>query len=257
MVEILEPRFMFNAQNLDAELDQIALRHQRASSYGLQMLNALGTRAEAAVQALPPAVHARLENTTAQALRSALHGANLSRRLWPDQPYHVNRALSTGLGAVGGLAGLGGVLIELPITTTMLLRAILGVAEEYGFDPSTSASQFDVLEVFSSAGPLKQDDGAETAFFAQRVGFAAGGLDPLIALAAPRLAAAFGPKVAVAMVPIAGAMAGAGLNYLYAGYYQDMAHVHFAVRRLALEADLPRDEVLKQLQQRLVIAKQG
>ncbi len=257
MVEILEPRPMLSAQDIDAELDKIAARHQQANGYSLKMLNALGTQAETAMQALPASMQTQLERATTQALRRAIQGATLSRRFWPDQPHHVNRVISAGLGAFGGATGLAGVLIELPITTTMLLRVIQGVAAEYGFDPTAPTLQFDVLEVFSSAGPLDQDDGTETAFFAQRIGLAAGGLDPLIALAAPRLATAFGPKVAAAMVPIAGAVAGGGLNYLYSGYYQDMAHVHFAIRRIAIEADQPYDDILSRVRHRIGDAKRG
>ena len=62
---------------------------------------------------------------------------------------------------------------------------------------------------------------------------------------------ALGPKLAAQMVPVLGAVAGGGINYIYSGYYQEMAHVHFALRRLALEADTPHQQMVERLQHRL------
>jgi len=45
-------------------------------------------------------------------------------------------------------------------------------------------------------------------------------------------------------VPVLGAAAGAATNYAYTSYYQDMAHVHFGLRRLSINADLGHDEIL-------------
>jgi len=42
-----------------------------------------------------------------------------------------------------------------------------------------------------------------------------------------------GQKLAAQAVPVLGAVAGAATNYAYTSYYQDMAHVHFGLRRLA------------------------
>lgn len=41
-------------------------------------------------------------------------------------------------------------------------------------------------------------------------------------------------------MPVLGAVAGAATNYAYLSYYQDMAHVQFGLRRLAIDA--ARDE---------------
>jgi uncharacterized protein (DUF697 family) len=45
-----------------------------------------------------------------------------------------------------------------------------------------------------------------------------------------------GQKLAAQTVPILGAAAGAATNYAYTSYYQEMAHVHFGLRRLALDS---------------------
>jgi uncharacterized protein (DUF697 family) len=53
-----------------------------------------------------------------------------------------------------------------------------------------------------------------------------------------------GQKLAAQTVPVLGAAAGAATNYAYTRYYQDMAHVHFGLRRLAIEADRDMGEMV-------------
>lgn len=252
MAEILTPERILSPEDIDAELQAIAKRYRQAGRYGVQMLNALGGKAEGALAQLPSPARIALERALRQALLVSLRGAGHSRRIWPAQSAGWNRMFTAGLGAFGGAAGLAGALVELPLTTTVLLRSIQDVAVEHGFDPRLETVNFDVLEVFSAAGPLEHDDGVETAFLTQRIGLAAGGLDVLVGLVAPRMAAAFGPKVAAQMLPVVGAVAGSSLNFAYAGYYQDMAHVHFGLRRLALEADQSHEDMVAQLRERLV-----
>lgn len=252
MVEILTSDKTLTPEEIDAELAAIALRYKQAGRYGVQMMNVLGAKAEGALGQLPPQARAALEQGLRQALLLSLRGAGHSRRLWPAQSPGWNRMVTAGLGAFGGAAGLAGALVELPLTTTVLLRSIQDVAAEHGFDPDAEAVRFDVLEVFSAAGPLDHDDGVETAFLTQRIGLAAGGLDVLVGLVAPRMAAAFGPKVAAQMLPVVGAVTGSSLNFAYTGYYQDMAHVHFGLRRLALEADQSHEAMVAQLRQRML-----
>ncbi len=239
------------ATDVEAELDAIAARYRAAGSFGMRLLNALGGQAEGAMRHLPKPLRATVEGATHHALHLAVRGASHSRRLLPDQDAQTNRWISTTMGMIGGAAGLPGALIELPATTTFLLRNIQGVAVEYGFDPSAENTRFDAVEVFASAGPLAHDDGAETGFLTLRLGINGAGLSQLISRVAPKLAVALGPKLAAQMVPVLGAVAGGGVNYIYAGYYQEMAHVHFALRRLALDADQPYPQIVDRLRLRL------
>lgn len=253
--EILISRQEMDPSAIEAELEALAKRYQSAGRHGVHLMNALGNKAEAALTRLPSPARVAVEKAIRQALILSLRGAGHSRRIWPVQPESWSRMVTAGLGAVGGATGLPGALIELPLTTTLLLRSIQDVAAEHGFDPDSEPVRFDVLEVFSSAGPLKHDDGVDTAFVTQRIGLAAGGLDAVVALVAPRLAVAFGPKVAAQMVPVIGAVAGSSLNFAYAGYYRDMAHVHFGLRKLALEADEEHEAMRLRLANKLSDAR--
>jgi uncharacterized protein (DUF697 family) len=76
-------------------------------------------------------------------------------------------------------------------------------------------------------------------------------MQKLIATVAPKLATALGQKLAAQTVPILGAVAGAGTNFAYTRYYQQIAHVQFGLRRLAVDADLPQDELVLRLRSRM------
>jgi hypothetical protein len=73
----------------------------------------------------------------------------------------------------------------------------------------------------------------------------------LIATVAPKLATVLGQKLAAQTVPVLGAVAGATANYVYTGYYQRIARVHFGLRKLAIDADVPRQDLVRRLSQRL------
>jgi uncharacterized protein (DUF697 family) len=57
----------------------------------------------------------------------------------------------------------------------------------------------------------------------------------LIRSVAPRLAGSFGQKLAAQAAPVVGAVAGAAVNYAFTTYYQEMARIHFGLRRIAEE----------------------
>lgn len=237
--------------NTDMELDRIAKHYRSAGGTGVQMLNALGGKAEGLLDQLPNNVREGLNEATERALRVSVKAAQGSRRAVPDQNEWVNAAVTTAMGAAGGFGGLPGALVELPATTTMLLRAIQGVSAETGFDPAIESVQFDCVRVLSAAGPLDFDDGADLGFLSARMTLTGGAMQKLISTVAPKLATALGQKLAAQTIPILGAVAGAGTNFVYTRYYQQIARVHFGLRRLAVEADVPHDDLVLRLQARM------
>lgn len=231
----------------EVELERLARRYAAAGGPAIRLLNLAGGQAENLIDRLPASVRGGLAGATEQALDLAMRAATGSRTLVPDQKTWVKTALATGMGAAGGLGGLPSALVELPLTTTLLLRAIQDAARQQGFDPAADSVTFDCVRVLSAAGPLAGDDGADLGFFGLRLG----GAQTLIAAVAPRLARALGQKLAAQAVPVLGAVAGATTNYVYAGYYQNIAHVHFGLRRLAIEADIPDEILVARLRARL------
>lgn len=239
--------------NVSARIADLARRHKAANSVGIQLLNVLGGQAENALERLPEGIKLRLEEATLKALRVAARAAQGSRGMVPDQKGWLNTALTTAMGAAGGAGGLPTALAELPVTTTVLLRAIQGVAAEHGFDPAEPDVQAACLSVFASAGPLAEDDGADMAFLAMRVTLTGVTLQGVLARVAPRLATVLGQKLATQTVPVLGAAAGAAVNYAYTSYYQDMAHVVFGLRALARDSGEPEDRLADALRKALAL----
>ena len=242
---------MIEAIDVEAELDALAKRYKNAGGLGISVLNLVGGSADSLLKTLPEGVRGNLEAATVTALNQAMKAANSSRNVVPDQKSWLNQTVSAALGAAGGAGGLPTALAELPVTTTLLLRVIQGVAVEHGFDPQSENVQFDCVHVFSAAGPLSDDDGADLGFLAARVTLTGKAMQSLIAKVAPRLAVVLGQKLAAQAVPVLGAVAGAATNYAYTSYYQDMAHIHFGLRKLAIDADVPHRELVDRLNERM------
>ena len=237
--------------DLDREVEVLAGRYARAGGLGIELLNALGTQADGLLDKLPDAVRDRLTDATVDALNGAIRVAHGSRQVVPDQAGWLNTAVSTAMGAAGGFGGLPTALAEIPVTTTLLLRVIQGAAAENGFDPSEENVRFDCVQVFASAGPLEHDDDADLAFLSARMALSGTALQALISRVAPKLGAVMGQKLAAQAVPILGAVAGAATNYAYTRYYTEMAHVHFGLRRLAIDGDIAHAELVGRLREEL------
>ncbi|MFK7837845.1 MAG: EcsC family protein [Sulfitobacter sp.] len=237
--------------DVDAELDALARRYRSASGVGMNVLNLVGGTAENLLDQLPEAVRGKLESTTVAALNQAMRAAHSSRGVVPDQKSWLNQAVTTAMGAAGGAGGLPTALAELPVTTTLLLRVIQGVAVEHGFDADAESVQFDCVQVFAAAGPLSNDDGADLGFLSARLTLSGKAMQAVIHRIAPKLAIVMGQKLAAQAVPVLGAVAGAATNYAYTSYYENMAHVHFGLRKLAIDADVPHGELLVRLEDKM------
>ncbi|MBM9593734.1 EcsC family protein [Rhodobacteraceae bacterium MCCB 386] len=238
-------------------LDDLVRRHRAAEGVGMQVITMLGGRAETLLRRLPAEVRLNLEGATRRALEIAADAAARSRSRVPDTSDWLNTALTTAMGAVGGMGGLPTAMAELPVTTTVLLRAIQGIASEHGFDPADPAVRMDCLQVFAASGPLERDDGADVAFLAARVSLTGASISGLITRLAPRLGAVLGQKLAAQAVPVLGAAAGAAINWSFTSYYQEMAHVYFGLKRLAIESDYDHATLVEEFRMRLGEASDG
>jgi hypothetical protein len=154
-------------------------------------------------------------------------------------------------GALGGAFGLPALAVELPISTSIILRSIADIARSEGEDISTLQSRLACLEVFAFGGNSDADDGAETGYFTIRAvlakavsdaakhiaskGLTESGAPPiarLISQLASRFGSVVSEKVFVQSVPVIGALGGATINLLFVDHFQEVARGHFTVRRL-------------------------
>jgi EcsC protein family len=203
-------------------------------------------------RALPAAASLVVAKAAKHALERALDVALFSLR---NTRFAGGRKLHSGLactsGAIGGAFGLAALTIELPLTTTIMLRAIAAIAQEEGEDLSDPRTGLACLEVFALGGPPADEKDLETDYFAVRAMLARGLVEvadfaidkgavrkgaPLFVRFLTQIASRFGlvvsQKVAAQAVAVVGALGGAAVNLTFIEHFQDVARGHFTVRRL-------------------------
>lgn len=220
----------------DAQIAVAALvdRQRRANGVLMKAINFVGGQVEDGLRMLPAAARTQIDVAARRALGASYDAASRSRGTYGGSD-NVHKALGAISGALGGLGGLPTALAELPVATTVIFRAVQGVAAQYGEDPQAAQTRMECLAVFGSGGPGADDDGVDTSFFGARLGLTGAAVHGLIGKVAPRFATVLSQKLASQAVPVLGAAAGAGTNYAFTDYYVQMAHVHFGLRKLARE----------------------
>jgi hypothetical protein len=184
------------------------------------------------------------------AMRVALTGLDKSPAARSDRR-NLHRALVTASGAVGGAFGLVTLPVELPVSTTLILRSIAEIARAEGEDLNSPEAALACLEVFALGGQPGTSDLVEGGYFALR-GFLAksvseaarhiaargigGETAPILLRLMSQIAARFGmvvsQKIAAQAIPLVGALGGAAVNLAFAQHFQTLARGHFIVRRL-------------------------
>lgn len=218
-----------------------------------KITNLLGKPIEKGFDLLPEKWNSKIGGVTQTALTSAVHAAVLSMKDGPskDKSNKLHKLAVAVTGGVGGFFGLPALAIELPISTTIMLRSIADVARSEGESVSNIESKLACIEVFALGGPSKNDDATESGYFAVRAALAhsvteaveylaekgvaekgAPALVRLIIKVAERFSIQVTEKAAAQAVPAVGAAGGALINTLFIDHFQDMAHGHFIVRRL-------------------------
>ncbi|MEO6986541.1 MAG: EcsC family protein, partial [Paralcaligenes sp.] len=167
-----------------------------------------------------------------------------------------HKIAATLAGAAGGVFGLPGLAVELPVSTTVMLRSIADIARSQGEDLSSPESRLACIEVFALGGRSIDDDAADSAYFMVRTALSqamAAAADyiaaakvselagkaataPLVGRFIEKVATRFSSQVAdkflAQAIPVLGALLGGGVNYIFIDHFQDMARGHFIVRRL-------------------------
>ena len=220
--------------------------------YVSKVTDMIGMPLENAVNALPATLREKLSELTTASLRKCLELAEASLKGGSTRAMPRLHSAAVALtGAAGGVFGLPGLAVELPVSTTVMLRSIADIGRANGEQLGTAESQLACLTVFSLGGPSKADDASESGYYAARIALSkaiaeataylsrhriAQGSAPaivrLIAMIAARFNVQVSQKAAAMMVPIVGAAGGALVNTLFINHFQDMARGHFTVRRL-------------------------
>lgn len=220
-----------------AEIEDLARRNRDAGGILLNMVSAAGGTIEGGLAKLPAGARRRIDLITRGALERSYRLAARSRPSAKGAGAVAHRAAATLTGALGGIGGLSTALVEIPVTVTVIFRGLQQIAAQNGFDPQDDRTLAECLQVFASGGPLSFDDAINTSFIAARVTITGVTMQRLLARAATPLSVILSQKLAGQAVPVLGAAAGAGINFAFMGYYQDMARVRFGLRRLAMRYD--------------------
>jgi hypothetical protein len=222
-------------------------------SFAAKVTGVIGRPLERGLQLLPSKLGAVLSRATRAALQHALGVAVKSvGDEGPKTPTNLLHKIAvTATGAAGGMFGLAGLPVELPLSTTIMLRSIVEIARSQGEKIRSVESKLACIEVFALGGRSQSDDAAEIGYFAVRAALAravseaaqyiserglahqgAPAVVRFIAQVASRFGVTVSEKVAAQAIPVAGAAGAAVLNLLFMDHFQDTATGHFTIRRL-------------------------
>ena len=215
--------------------------------------NLVGVPIEKGFELLPKKWKTVVNDATRKSIETALDVA-----LWtmdhnqPKSPSNWWHKLLVGTtGAVGGAFGLPALTIELPISTTIMLRSIADIARSEGENLKMPDARLECVQVLALGGRSRSDDGTETGYFAARAAMAkavseaaaylaekglsqkgAPAIIRLIAQIASRFSIIVSEKAAAQAVPVVGAFGGAVINTIFINHFQNMGKGHFIIRRL-------------------------
>ena len=150
-------------------------------------------------------------------------------RRWRD---HVVQAMVAASGAVGGFAGLSGLLPDIGFTTLTIMREIARIAREEGEDLSTAEGRAACLEVFAFRTFDANEEQSEIGYFSARAVLRGRPVVMLLSEVSSHYGLALSRKVSLQMMPVAGALCGASLNAAFLAHYRALARAHFTIRRL-------------------------
>jgi len=222
-------------------------------SLAVKISNRLGAPIEKGFELLPARWNKVVQRVTKESLQAALTFAliTMGDKKIRVSSEGVHKLLVAAAGAGGGAFGLPALALELPVSTTIMLRSIADIARSEGESIKLPESKLACLEVFALGGTSKTDDGTETGYFAIRAALAhavsdaarylaerglvqkgAPALVRFISAVAVRFGVVVSEKVAAQALPVVGAAGGALINTIFIDHFQDMARGHFIIRRL-------------------------
>lgn len=240
------------------EADLHALRAARhlleSPGLAIRMTHLVGSPIEKGLAMLPAGWNTRIADVTRLALTKAFDAAvfTLKDEATGRSANRWHKIGAAASGGIGGFFGLAGLTVELPVSTTLMMRSIADIARSEGEAPSHPDTRLACLEVFALGGRSDTDDAAESGYYAIRTALAQAvsqaadyatrtvlaekaappALMRLISLVAERFGVQITEKAAAQAIPAIGAAGGALINTLFMDHFQDMARGHFTIRRL-------------------------
>jgi hypothetical protein len=178
--------------------------------------------------------------------------AGLTRAIEPQSRQPPATKLSSLLaginGGISGFFGFAALPIELPLTTTLMLRSIADTARHHGEDLSQLEARLACIEVFAlgAGGSKKQMNigyyasrallsklaGQASVYLIERstVSTSTPVVNSLVTEVASRFGVIASERFAASAIPILGAIGGATINLIFINHFQRVAQAHFTRR---------------------------
>jgi hypothetical protein len=267
----------------DIEFLKEAFNYLENPSLVTRVTDYLGKPLQKGMEKLPQSVQDRIGMASEKALRKSLEFAHTTLHTPEEkeicleslkiESYHSRLAhnLATATtGAMGGFFGELGFLVELPISTTLIMRSILAQGQSYG-NFSKEELITNSLYIFSlGSSKSKADDEMDTAYYTSRFAMdqaikkaaeylavhghratlrnAEAGTAPilfeLISKVAKRFNITISEKMLAKSVPVIGAVGGASINFAFTNFFTLSAKYHFGI--IYLEKKYGKEIVEKQ-----------
>jgi EcsC protein family len=232
-----------------------AVNTLESSNFAARLADYAGAPVNRVVQLLPRRASRGLSRAVEAAIHKSLKTAIGSLDPVPAPPATWMSTAIAGLtGGVSGFFGMAGLVVELPLTTTIMLRAIADIARHNGEDLRTLEARLACLQVFAlgsrSSAAVRADlgyfaaralmtrlSGNAAAFVVERGAAELSGvmLNSLVAEIVSRFSIVVSDRVAASALPVVGAVGGATVNVIFMNHFQQVAQGHFTIRRLERE----------------------
>jgi hypothetical protein len=235
---------------------KIAKSFLESSGLAAKMVHTFGISVEKGLEYLPERWEKRIVSLSESALKSAIEIAIYTLKTNASEINNhssdtFHKLCVAASGGVGGAFGFSTLAVELPITTTLMLRSIADIARSEGENLDDIEPRLACLEVFALGNNKKDEDASETSYYVVRAALSNAIINasryiaqtsiiddsaPILLKFISTIASRFGvvvsEKMAATALPIIGAAGGALINTLFMDHFQDMARGHFTVRRL-------------------------
>ena len=229
-----------------------AVRQLENPNFAAKLADYAGTPVNRILSMLPKTVNRQISGMVRHAVMKGLDVAvdTLEEKPPPSPATKFSSFLAGVAGGLSGLFGFGALAIELPLTTTVMLRSIAEIARHEGEDLTTLEARLACLEVFAY-GAKRADETIDVGYYAARTLISKytsdvaalflerGAIDataPVVSNLVTEIVSRFGvvvsDKFAAGAVPIIGALSGATVNVIFMDHFQKVAKGHFTLRRL-------------------------
>jgi hypothetical protein len=181
-------------------------------------------------------------------LKTAIRSLDESHR---RQPATWLSTMAVGVtGGVSGFVGVAALPVELPVTTTLMLRAIADIARHNGEDLAKLEARLACLQVFAlgsrpagvrtdvgyfaARALLTKITGNAAAYLVERGALELSGpmMNSFVSELVSRFSIVLSDRIAASALPVIGAVGGATVNVIFMNHFQQIAKGHFTVRRL-------------------------